>query len=155
MLLHLFLHKIRIKRNSKRQKYPPSKIGEYYIVRKGRIFYIGKSVSLNRRMKEHLESGKLRKGDIFYYRIARWGASQDALADHECKMIAKYKPPGNKSKGGEGRMKNNAKYWLISGGLQVLLIRIIVILLVTLVILWMLDKYNLSPLLITKIQSFL
>lgn len=134
MLLHFFLHKIRIKRNPKKQLYPPRKIGEYYIVRKGRIFYIGKSVNLNRRMREHLESGKLQKGDIFYYRIACWGASQDALAEHECKMIAKYKPYGNRSKGGEGRMKNNAKYWLISGGLQLLLFRLLLLIILLLCI---------------------
>lgn len=153
MLLHFFLHKIRIKRNPQRQKYAPAKIGEYYIVRKGRIFYIGKSVNLNRRMKEHLESGKLRKGDIFYYRIARWGASQDALANHECKMIAKYKPYGNKSKGGEGRVKNNAKYWLISGGLQVLMIRIILIIGVILAALWILEQYHLLKPIIYFIDS--
>lgn len=100
----------------KNTKKPPEKVGEYYIVRHFRIYYIGKSVNLRRRMGEHRHSGKLCVGDTFYYRIALPGCSQESLAKHECKMIAKYHPIANKSKGGEGRVSNERKYWLMSGG---------------------------------------
>lgn len=108
------LHRIKVK--EKNTKKPPEKIGEYYIVRGFHIHYIGKSINLRRRMSEHRHSGKLRTGDTFYYRIALPGCSQEALARHERKMIARYHPSANRSKGGEGRVSNRTKYWFMSGG---------------------------------------
>lgn len=137
-----WLHKIRIT-DTDSQKLAPPKLGEYYIVRDGAIYYIGKTVNLRRRMLEHQKSGKLQNGDIFYYRIARWGCSEKELSDHERKMIAKYHPPGNKSSGGEGRVRNKRKYWVISGGLQLFLLKLLLAAALAIGIKWIFDNNSL------------
>lgn len=121
--LYPWIHRIKIEENGTQK--PPEKIGEYYIVRNHEMYYIGKTVNLKRRMAEHRKSGKLKVGDTFYYRIALLGASQETLANHERKMIEKYKPSGNRSKGGEGRVSNPVKYWFMSGGPKAILYQII------------------------------
>lgn len=71
----------------------------------GRIYYIGETNNLARRMKEHIRSGKLPvdgsvTADLL---LADRRSSSGTRRRHEQASIRKYKPTLNKSRGGEGR----------------------------------------------------
>lgn len=84
----------------------PAKKGEYRILnsKTKEPAYIGVSKDLNRRMHEHIRSGKL-GGDntIFAYKTADGRASQDRINNHERAKIEQHKPPLNQRAGGGGR----------------------------------------------------
>ena len=71
----------------------PSAKGEYRIIK-----------DLNRRMHDHIRSGKL-SGDnsIFAYKQADGRASQARINDHERSKIEQHKPELNQRAGGAGR----------------------------------------------------
>ncbi len=84
----------------------PSSKGEYRILnfKTKTPVYIGVSNNLNRRMHEHIRSGKL-GGDntIFAYKTADGRASQSRINDHERAKINRHKPSLNQRAGGAGR----------------------------------------------------
>lgn len=90
---------------------PPKKKGEYRILSKSKegrgkrdIEYIGVTNNLERRMKEHIKSGKLNdKDQCFAYKVADGRTGQGKLNDHERKKIKEHKPPLNQRGGGAGR----------------------------------------------------
>ena len=92
-------------------KRPPKKKGEYRILRPSKdgkskrdIAYIGVTNDLERRMKEHMRSGKLcEKNPIFAYKVADGRSSQGRLNDHERRKIKQHAPPLNQRAGGAGR----------------------------------------------------
>ena len=88
---------------------PPQEPGMYRIRNaKGVIVYIGETCNLARRIREHVRSGKIsvsrRASSTVEYKIADSRSDSYTRRLHEQKKIAKYKPPLNKSKGGEGRI---------------------------------------------------
>lgn len=89
---------------------PPAKPGEYRICdEEGKIVYIGETNDLNRRMKQHIYSGKLKMDQVlimgytFEYKEADGRATSKTRRKHEQEKIKQHKPKLNKSKGGEGR----------------------------------------------------
>ena len=90
---------------SNTRKVPAAK-GEYRILdsKTKQPVYVGVSNNLNRRMHEHIRSGKL-SGDnsVFAYKQADGRASQSRINDHERTKIEQHKPPLNKRAGGAGR----------------------------------------------------
>ena len=87
-------------------KAPPKAKGEYRILdsETKSIKYIGVTNDLDRRMKEHIRSGKINEeNDIFAYKTADGRASQTRLNDHERKKINKHDPELNQRAGGAGR----------------------------------------------------
>ena len=68
------------------------------------VVYVGVSKDLNRRMHDHIRSGKL-SGDnsIFAYKQADGRASQARINDHERSKIEQHKPELNQRAGGAGR----------------------------------------------------
>ncbi len=84
----------------------PSAKGEYRILNSvtKEPVYIGVSNDLNRRMHQHIRSGKL-SGDnsIFAYKTADGRASQSRINDHERAKIEQHKPSLNQRAGGAGR----------------------------------------------------
>lgn len=84
----------------------PSKKGEYRIINSStrEIEYVGVSNDLNRRMREHIRSGKIGgDNDIFAYKIADGRASQARINDHERMKIEQHNPSLNQRAGGAGR----------------------------------------------------
>lgn len=93
-------------------KRPPSAAGEYRIRdEKGTIVYIGETNNLNRRMGEHIRSGKLTTGadshSTIEYKVASANSTSATRRAHEQQKIAQHKPALNKSRGGEGRPAGN------------------------------------------------
>ena len=83
---------------------PPSKPGEYRIRDdSGKIRYIGETCNLNRRMHEHIKSGKLNDSRTIEYKVADGRSTSKTRREHEREKIAEHSPDLNKSKGGEGR----------------------------------------------------
>lgn len=83
---------------------PPAKAGEYRIrTASGEIKYIGETVNLQRRMNEHIRSGKLSVGDTIEVKIADGRSTSHTRRLHEQQKIAQHQPSQNKSCGGEGR----------------------------------------------------
>ena len=84
----------------------PSAKGEYRIINSNtrEVVYVGVSKDLNRRMHDHIRSGKL-SGDnsIFAYKQADGRASQARINDHERAKIEQHKPELNQRAGGAGR----------------------------------------------------
>ena len=84
----------------------PSAKGEYRIINSNtrEVVYVGVSKDLNRRMHDHIRSGKL-SGDnsIFAYKQADGRASQARINDHERSKIEQHKPELNQRAGGAGR----------------------------------------------------
>ena len=84
----------------------PSAKGEYRILdsRTKTPVYVGVSNDLNRRMREHIRTGKL-GGDhsIFAYKTADGRASQSRINDLERKKIEQHNPFLNQRAGGAGR----------------------------------------------------
>lgn len=91
---------------------PPSSPGEYRIRDgEGRIVYIGETNDLNRRMWEHIRSGKLPTGtgcrSTIEYKVASESSTSRSRRAHEQQKIAQHNPAWNKSRGGEGRPAGN------------------------------------------------
>lgn len=86
-------------------KEPPHSPGEYRIrSTDSTIVYIGETNDLNRRMNEHIRSGKLpRDGSTIEYQTADSRSTSRTRRIHEQQKIAEHNPSLNKSKGGEGR----------------------------------------------------
>lgn len=87
-------------------KRPPESPGEYRIKNKnGTTIYIGESCDLNRRMNEHIRSGKfdISAGDTFEYQVADKRSTSRTRREHEQQKIAEHDPLLNRSRGGEGR----------------------------------------------------
>ena len=87
---------------------PPASPGEYRIRNgEGDIVYIGETNNLNRRMGEHIQSGKLPTGSgansTIEYQVADGRSTSATRRAHEQQKIAQHKPALNKSRGGEGR----------------------------------------------------
>lgn len=90
---------------AKKGKTPPACPGEYRIRNARReLQYIGETNDLSRRMKEHIASGKLPlDGSVFDYMPADGRSASRTRRAHEQRSIKKHAPPGNRSRGGEGR----------------------------------------------------
>ncbi len=85
---------------------PPKAKGEYRILDSNtkKPVYIGVSNNLDRRMKEHIRSGKINEqNSIFAYKKADGRASQERLNNHEREKIKKHSPELNQRAGGAGR----------------------------------------------------
>ena len=87
---------------------PPALPGEYRIRNADQeITYIGIASNLNRRMKQHMKSGKMliadKGGDTFEFQIAKAGTQFEDLCAHERNKIEKHHPKANKRAGGGGR----------------------------------------------------
>ncbi len=91
---------------------PPKAKGEYRILDEvtKKPVYIGVTNNLDRRMHEHIHSGKISgKNSIFAYKVANGAATQQALNDHERMKIKKHSPALNKRAGGAGRPYKSEK----------------------------------------------
>ena len=87
---------------------PPTSSGEYRICNDaGVIVYIGETNNLNRRMREHIRTGKLPTGagcgSTIEYKVASADSTSATRRAHEQQKIAQHNPVLNKSRGGEGR----------------------------------------------------
>lgn len=84
---------------------PPNSPGEYRMRdASGSIAYIGETNSINRRMHEHMNSGKLKPGYTLEYKLADRRSSSQTRRIHEQEKIAQHNPSLNRSVGGEGRI---------------------------------------------------
>ena len=84
---------------------PPNSPGEYRMRdRSGEIAYIGETNSINRRMHEHMSSGKLEPGFTLEYKLADGRSTSRTRRVHEQSKIAQHEPYLNRSSGGEGRI---------------------------------------------------
>lgn len=84
---------------------PPQKAGHYRVVNKaGNIVYVGETNSLSRRMSEHINGGKLKRGETFEFKIADGRSSTRTRREHEKLKIKRHNPFRNSSAGGEGRI---------------------------------------------------
>lgn len=85
---------------------PPHKAGEYRIRDAGgNMSYVGETCDLNRRMSEHLRSGKLSKdGSTFEFQVADGRSTSRTRRIHEQEKIEQHRPSLNRSIGGEGRI---------------------------------------------------
>lgn len=97
--------------SDKNKKGVPKKPGEYRILdSEKKVKYIGYACNLERRMKEHIKTGKLNEQNcIFAFQCADGRASRSRLAEHERKKIEKHAPELNKRAGGAGRPFNRKK----------------------------------------------
>lgn len=85
---------------------PPSQPGEYRIRDSaGAIAYVGETCDLNRRMQQHIRSGKLshRDSSTFEYKVADSHSTSAQRRAHERQKIREHQPYLNRSGGGEGR----------------------------------------------------
>lgn len=70
----------------------------------GDVDYVGQTDDLRRRQQEHARSGKLETDKQYVqYGVAKSSASKDDLCKTEVDHIARHKPSGNTTKGGNGR----------------------------------------------------
>jgi len=70
----------------------------------GDIEYVGQTNDLRTRQQQHARDGKLDTSRQYVqYAEARPGASKDDLCHTEVAHIARHKPSGNTTKGGNGR----------------------------------------------------
>lgn len=88
---------------------PPGKPGIYRIRSAvGEILYIGETCDLNRRVREHIRSGKIRltpgAPSRVEYKVADGRSTSRTRRQYEKKKIARHKPALNRSRGGEGRI---------------------------------------------------
>ena len=87
---------------------PPKAPGEYRIRDNGGgLLYIGETNDLNRRMKEHVATGKLPTGTLggtFEFKVADGRSTSVTRRVHERMKIAQHDPVLNRSGGGEGRI---------------------------------------------------
>lgn len=84
---------------------PPHSPGEYrFRNRESAIMYIGETNDLNRRMREHIRSGKLKPGYTMEFQTADGRSSSRTRRCHERAKIVQHSPALNRSNGGEGRI---------------------------------------------------
>ena len=88
---------------------PPAKPGEYrFRDQSGSIMYVGETNDLNRRMHQHLNTGKLKteSGNSYTmeYKVADGRSSSRTRREHEQQKIKEHNPVLNRSVGGEGRI---------------------------------------------------
>lgn len=84
---------------------PPHAPGEYrFRDQNASIMYIGETNDLNRRMQEHIRSGKLKAGYTVEFQVADGRSSSGTRREHERAKIAQHDPKLNRSRGGEGRI---------------------------------------------------
>ncbi len=84
----------------------PNSPGMYRHVNKedGKIEYVGQTKDLRTRQQQHARDGKLNTDKQYVqYSEARAGASKSDLCRTEVDHIARHKPSGNTTKGGNGR----------------------------------------------------
>jgi hypothetical protein len=84
----------------------PRTRGEYRHINKvtGSVDYVGQTDNLRVRQQQHAREGRLdTRTQFVQYGIARPDATKDDLCQTERDHIARHKPPGNKTKGGNGR----------------------------------------------------
>lgn len=93
---------------------PPKVKGEYRILdgQTKKPVYIGVSKNLDRRMREHIKTGKINsQNSIFAFKVADGRASQKRLNEHERIKIEKHAPVLNQRAGGAGRpYKSKSKH---------------------------------------------
>ena len=83
---------------------PPPAPGEYRIREKaGQILYVGETNNINRRMKEHIRTGKLNENRTIEYQCADGRSTSNTRRVHERAKIEQHNPALNNSAGGEGR----------------------------------------------------
>ena len=87
---------------------PPRKAGEYRLRNpsNNKIEYVGETNNLDRRMKEHIRTGKCKTGNdghTFEYQVADGRSTSKTRRVHEQQKIKPHNPSLNKSSGGEGR----------------------------------------------------
>ena len=73
------------------------------------VAYLGETNNINRRMHEHMNSGKLQPNFSFEYKIADGRSSSVTRRQHEREKIAQHTPYLNQSSGGEGRIASKRK----------------------------------------------
>ena len=84
---------------------PPHSPGEYrFRDQESAIMYIGETNDLNRRMHEHIRSGKLMAGYTLEFQAADGRSSSRTRRGHERAKILQHSPVLNRSSGGEGRI---------------------------------------------------
>lgn len=84
---------------------PPHAPGEYrFRDENSVIMYIGETNDLNRRMHEHIRSGKLQAGYTVEFQTADGRSSSRTRRGHEQAKIEQHSPVLNRSAGGEGRI---------------------------------------------------
>lgn len=85
----------------------PREMGTYRVLQKvdsGRnIVYIGISVNLRRRIKEHQRTENFKPDEIVAIKIANSGTTYEELCEHERKKIEIHNPIRNRKGGGGGR----------------------------------------------------
>lgn len=84
----------------------PNSPGMYRHINKetGNVDYVGQTDNLRKRQQEHARTGKLDTDKQYVqYGASKSGASKDDLCKTEVNHIARHKPSGNTTKGGNGR----------------------------------------------------
>jgi hypothetical protein len=84
----------------------PNSPGIYRHINKetGDVDYVGQTDNLRKRQQEHARTGKLDTDKQYVqYGAAKSSASKDDLCKTEVDHIARHKPSGNTTKGGNGR----------------------------------------------------
>ena len=92
---------------------PPPVVGEYRIrYQHGNLKYLGITNNLERRMREHISSGKLcDDAPTFEWMPALPGTPYEEIRKHEQEKIMILKPDANKKKGGGGREPTHLNYY--------------------------------------------
>ena len=88
-------------------KKPKDEPGEYRFIdiETRAVEYVGISGRTGKRIREHIRSGKLKKGCVVAHKSAKAGSSIDALRAHEKMKIQEHSPSLNRSGGGEGNIR--------------------------------------------------
>ena len=84
----------------------PNSPGMYRHINKetGNVDYVGQTDNLRKRQQEHARTGKLDTDKQYVqYGAAKASATKDDLCKTEVDHIARHKPSGNTTKGGNGR----------------------------------------------------
>ena len=91
---------------------PPRVVGEYRIRTKLHIIkYIGITNDLQRRMNEHIRSGKINEdAPWFEWMAAKTDSPYKSVRDHEGRKIRKHNPELNRNKGRGGREPKSFLY---------------------------------------------
>ncbi|OHB54548.1 MAG: hypothetical protein A2173_01225 [Planctomycetes bacterium RBG_13_44_8b] len=83
---------------------PPNEPGVYFVHDKvNKRVYIGETNNLIRRVKEHIQTGKIHQGEKVDYKIANKGSSYEIRRSIETQKIQYHKPQRNQRSGGGGR----------------------------------------------------
>ncbi len=83
----------------------PHEPGVYRTVDKktGRVIMVGQSVDVRRRAQEHQRAGRYDADSQQFQYATSPELAKDDLRHIECVHIERYDPPGNKTRGGNGR----------------------------------------------------